>query len=269
MNSIPATFPTYISYGNYLFDIAKLVAEHHEAMLQSTTPFTKYQHVLDYDTQMRNLATKGMPRYFHVMEPVDASWPKWVHWARSSLTICFAHKIIMIHRAYIRQSFTNLVYSKTRVTCIAAAKTILNEAKQARDVNSPIIWIDKAYCVAAAIILCLDIFYRSETEPEFLTHKDLVLQCIEQLRSLESGVVAVRGAELLSEILAERDRTGFISGWPPQGIDISKMFQEFPAEDTHERSLEYMSSAELFPPQIGFSNSFLIKNLLGHNASGD
>jgi hypothetical protein len=85
MDPLPATFPTYISYGNYLFEIAKLVVQHHEAVLQSTTPFTKYQHTLDYDTQMRDLATKGMPRYFHVMEPVDALWPAWVHWARSVL----------------------------------------------------------------------------------------------------------------------------------------------------------------------------------------
>ncbi|KAF7560187.1 hypothetical protein G7046_g3981 [Stylonectria norvegica] len=232
MDFLTATFPTYISYGNYLFDIAQLVVQHHEAMLQSTTPFTKYQHVLDYDTQMRNLATKGMPRFFHVMEPVDASWPEWVHWARSSLTVCFAHKIIMIHRAYIRRSFTNTVYSKTRVTCLAAAKTILNEAKKARDVNGPIIWIDKAYCVAAAIILCLDIFHRSESDPEYATHRNLVLQCIEQLQDFETGVIAVRGVNLLSKLIAERDRAGFIPGWPLHGIDTSNLFEDCPAKES-------------------------------------
>lgn len=271
METLPATFPTYISYGNYLFEIAKLVVQHHDAMLQSTTPFTQYQHILDYDARMRDLATRGMPRYFHVMEPVDALWPEWVHWARSSLTVCFAHKIIMIHRAYIRQSFVNPVYSMTRFTCIAAAKTVLNEAKQAKDVNGPIIWIDKAFCVAAAIILCLDIFHRSETDPELAIHRDLVLECIEQLRKFENSVIAVRGATLLTEILAERDRAGFSLGWPPRGLDTSTIASSFCTLDQSPvlPGLESRSSAELFPPQTGFSNKFLFENLLGHDTLGE
>lgn len=274
MEPLPATFPTYISYGNYLFEIAKLVVRHHEATLQATTPFTEYQSILDYDTQMRNLATKGMPRYFHVMEPVDTMWPEWVHWARSSLTVCFAHKIIMIHRAYIRQSFTNPLYSMTRATCTAAAKTILNEAKKVKDIDGPIIWIDKAFCVAAAIILCLDIFHRPDSDPELAIHKGLVLECIEQLRKFESSVIAVRGASVLTEILAQRDHgTARASmGWPPQDIDTAELIRA--ASSTVDESLgalksESRWSAELFPPQMGFSNKFLFENLLGHKTSGD
>ena len=271
METLPATFPTYISYGNYLFEIAKLVVRHHEAMLQSTTPFTTYQHVLDYDTQMRDLATKGIPRYFHIVEPIDPSWPEWVHWARSSLTVCFAHKIIMIHRAYIRQSFTNPVYSMTRITCTAAAKTILNEAKQAKDVNGPIIWVDKAFCVAAAIILCLDIFHRSESDPELSIHQGLVLECIEQLRKFDNSVIAVRGAHLLSEILAERDRATLSLGWPPQSIDTSEIARSISILNESQviPRLEAKSSAELFPPQAGFSNEFLFEELLGHSTPGE
>ena len=265
MEYLPATFPTYISYGNYIFEIAKLLVRHHEATSQSTTPFTKYQHVLDYDAQMRDLATKGMPRYFHVVEPVDALWPEWVHWARSSLTVCFAHKIIMIHRAFIRQSFTNPVYSMTRITCIAAAKTILNEATKAKNTNGPIIWIDKVFCVAAAIILCLDIFHRNESDPHLSTHKALVVECIEQLRKFESSAIAVRGASLLAAILADGNSARDGSTWPPLGVDTSEILRSV-AEISHlcvGRASEPL--VELLPPQAGFSNSFLFENLLGHN----
>lgn len=268
MEYLPETFPTYISYGNYLFEIAKLVVQHHEETLQSTTPFTQYQCVLDYDTKMRDLATRGIPRYFHVTEPVDALWPEWVHWARSSLTVCFAHKIIMIHLTYIRQSFTNPVYSMTRITCTAAAKTILNEAKQAKDLDGPIIWVDKAFCVTAAIILCLDIFHRSESDPELAIHKSLVLECIEQLRQFDSSVVAVRGANLLAKILAERDHVTFSPGWPPQSIDTSEFIKSILTTIDESRGvpgLEAKSSVELFPPQAGFSNEFLFENLLGYS----
>ncbi|KAJ9640561.1 hypothetical protein H2204_003189 [Knufia peltigerae] len=270
MEPLPATFPTYISYGNYLFEIARLVVRHHEATLQATTPFTEYQNILDYDTQMRSLATKGMPRYFHVMEPVDTMWPEWVHWARSSLTVCFAHKIIMIHRAYIRQSFTNPLYSMTRATCTAAAKTILNEAKKAKEIDGPIIWIDKAFCVAAAIILCLDIFHRPDSDPELATHKGLVSECIEQLQRFESSIIAVRGAIVLTEILAQRDRASERArmGWPVPNIDTAEIIKAISLSSAVDESLlESKWSAELFPPQMGFSNKFLFENLLGHRMS--
>lgn len=269
MEHLPATFPTYISYGNYIFEIAKLVVRHHEATLQSTTPFTKYQHVLDYDAQMRDLATKGMPRYFHVLEPVDALWPEWVHWARSSLTVCFAHKIIMIHRDFIRQSFTNPVYSMTRITCIAAAKTILNEAKKAKDTDGPIIWIDKVFCVAAAIILCLDIFHRNESDPHLSTHRELVVECIEQLRKFESSVIAVRGASLLAGILADGNSARDGSSWPPLSIDTSEILKSIPEVSPSWVGGASKTLAELLPPQAGFSNSFLFENLLGYNTVTD
>lgn len=269
MESLPATFPTYVSYGNYLFEIAKLGVKHYEAMLKSTTPYTKYQQVLDYDAQMRDLATKGMPRYFHVLEPIDTLWPEWVHWARSSLTVCFAHKIIMIHRAYIRQSFTNPAYSRTRTTCIAAAKTILNETKKADEIDGPIIWIDKAFCVAAGIVLCLDISHRSISDPQLEIHKSLVLGCIAHLRNFENSVIATRGANLLAEILEERHRATLspellLPNTNTSGVAESNSILEKFSTFTN---LEYQSSGELFPAQAGFSNQFLFENLLGHHAT--
>jgi hypothetical protein len=142
MARIDITFPTYVSYGNYLNDIAKLMAEHHVAMAQSSTPFTRYEQVLIYDNKMRKLA-KEIPEYFNVTTPVDPSWPAFISWARRSLTICFAHKIIMIHRRFISISFESSAFQATRDTCIAAAKTILKEAKQEQDDDVPIIWIDQ------------------------------------------------------------------------------------------------------------------------------
>jgi hypothetical protein len=142
MARIDEAFPTYISYGNYLNDIAKLMAEHHVAMAHSSTPYSRYEQVLIYDKEMRKLA-KEIPGYFSVTTPVDPSWPVFIAWARRSLTICFAHKIIMIHRRFISMSFTNPAFQMTRDTCIAAAKTILKEAKQEQEEDVPVIWIDQ------------------------------------------------------------------------------------------------------------------------------
>jgi hypothetical protein len=142
MVRIEDTFPTYVSYGNYLNNIAKLMAEHHIAMTRACTPYTRYEQVLAFDKKMRKLA-KEIPDYFSVTAPVHPSWPVFIPWARRSLTICFAHKIIMIHRAFISSSFTNPAFQITRNTCIAAAKTILKEAKQEQDEDEPTVWIDQ------------------------------------------------------------------------------------------------------------------------------
>ena len=146
MAHIDETFPTYVSYGNYLNDIAKLMAEHHIAMADASTPYIRYEKVLLFDKKMRKLA-KEIPGYFSVTTPLHPSWPVFIPWARRSLTICFAHKIIMIHRAFISSSFTNPSFQMTRNTCIAAAKTILKEAKQEQDEDGPVIWIDQVRAV--------------------------------------------------------------------------------------------------------------------------
>lgn len=142
MAHIEDTYPTYVSYGNYLNDIAKLMAEHHIDMTRACTPYTRYEKVLSFDKKMRKLA-KEIPGYFSVTTPIHPSWPVFIPWARRSLTICFSHKIIMIHRAFISSSFTNPAFQMTRNTCIAAAKTILKEAKQDHEEDGPTIWIDQ------------------------------------------------------------------------------------------------------------------------------
>ncbi|KIW18946.1 hypothetical protein PV08_03235 [Exophiala spinifera] len=273
MDPIPIEFPTYISYGNYLFEIAKLMVKHHEDISHATTQFTTYEHVLEYDSRMRTLATKGMPTYFHVVQPIDPAWPEWIPAARRSLTICFAHKMIMIHRAYIKQSFINPTYSMTRLTCLAAAKTILNEAKQTKDLDGPIIWVDKAFCIVAAIVLCLDLFHRPASDPVFDTHKELVSECIEYLRKFGGGVIAVRGANLLAALLTERNRVTSTWARHPEAIDMREILALVGAEmdgavspdDTHPRLL-----AELLPPQAGFCNRFIFENLFSfkNNTSG-
>jgi hypothetical protein len=143
MEPLPEATPTYISYGNYVNDIARLVAEHHASKAQSSTAFLMYEKVLQYDAKMRNLARNEMPAYFNVTTPIEESWACFIPWARRSLTICFAHKIIMIHRDFIRRSFINPAFQMTRNTCIAASKTILREAKQEQQEDGPVIWIDQ------------------------------------------------------------------------------------------------------------------------------
>jgi hypothetical protein len=92
MEHVPDDIPTYVSYGNYLNDIARLIAGLQEALASSHTPLTQYERVMEFDAEMRDLATKGRPIYFDVTQPLDRDWQDFVPWARRSLTICFSHK---------------------------------------------------------------------------------------------------------------------------------------------------------------------------------
>ena len=92
MELVPDEIPTYVSYGNYLNDIARLLAGLHEALASSHTVPSQYERVIEFDADMRELATRGRPVYFNVTQPIDPNWQDFVPWARRSLTICFSHK---------------------------------------------------------------------------------------------------------------------------------------------------------------------------------
>ncbi|RVX70384.1 hypothetical protein B0A52_05883 [Exophiala mesophila] len=206
MQPLPDNVPAMTSFPVFLNAIAELMPQIHDAIISSNTLYTKYEQVLEYDSRMRRLATEGLPKYFSTKEPIDPDWPPFIPWARRGLTICFAHKIIMIHRAFLGRSFTESSFDFTRRTCMVAAKTILKEARQAYDEDGPMLWIDQAFMVAAGITLALDIFHRTNSEPEYEEHRKLVENTISLLSKFEHSMIALRGIRLLSSLLAEQAR---------------------------------------------------------------
>lgn len=148
--ALPDTVPTLVGYPRFLLDIARLMPQLQDGIASSNTLYTKYEQVLKYDRQMRELATKHRPVFLSSGQ-IDPAWPRWVPWARQSLTISSSHKIIMIHRQFLGLSFTNSLFSFTRWTCIAAAKTILKEQRQMGDPDAPHLWIHDAFNVAACV----------------------------------------------------------------------------------------------------------------------
>lgn len=155
MERLSAGEPTYVSYNNYLYDIATLIADLCIRLARCNTDFTRYETVMLADSRVRDLATKGRPPYFDVTVGIDPAWPYWMPWARRSLTIAFAHKIIIIHRSFLARSFSNANFAHSRKSCVAAAKTIINEASRDRDETEPIIWIDQVRALYPSIDLIL------------------------------------------------------------------------------------------------------------------
>jgi hypothetical protein len=128
----------------------------------SNTLYTRYEEVLKYDRRLRTLATQHLPLYLQNV-PLDPSWPVYVPWARRSLAISSAHKVIMIHRKFLSLSFVNPMFDFTRKTCVAASRTIIKEQKEATLENGPVLWIHQAFSVTASVsselkILAIDNF---------------------------------------------------------------------------------------------------------------
>ena len=101
-------------------------------------------------------------------------------------------------------SFHDNRFAFTRRTCLAAAKTIINEMKEDAEDEFPNIWTTQAFSVAAAIILSLDNFNRHQSAHGCAEHRQLVSQTIQYLSASASvSSIASKGARLLTELLAE------------------------------------------------------------------
>lgn len=207
----PLSIPTQASYCNYRYEIAALMPRLLDATSECNTLFTKYQQVLKYDDKMRKLATASMPTFLSTGSAISTTWPVYVGWARRSLAICAAHKIIMIHRKFLGLSFTNTAFSFTRRTCVAAAKTILKEALSATYQNGPVLWIEQAFSVAAGIVLSLDNAHKDPQQDEFDNHALLMDRTIDYLKSFKGNSIAARGAQLLTALQVDLRRGAYRS----------------------------------------------------------
>ncbi|PWY74303.1 hypothetical protein BO70DRAFT_341121 [Aspergillus heteromorphus CBS 117.55] len=200
--------PTLTNYSRFFYQVAALMPSLQDNMTASNTLYTRYEKVLEHDRKLRALATQSLPLYLRNIPVEDhPEWPRYVPWARRSLAISSSHKIIMIHRKFLELSFTNPVFARTRRTCVAAARTIIKEQKEAIHDSGPVLWIHHAFSVAASIILCLDLFHRPPSDPETTYHRQLIHDGLEILSHSESNMIARRGVHLLEALLArERDR---------------------------------------------------------------
>lgn len=204
MRPIPFSQPSFVDFGNFFFRIASLMPALLDRYYEAPTLDAKYEHVLRFDKMTRELVLSQLPTYLYSQTPVDPAWPPWVVLARRALSISAAHKIIMIHRRFLGMSFHDKRFDFTRRTCLAAAKTIINEMKQDDSDKNPIFWTIQAFSVAAGIILSLDNFNRHQSTREHEENRQLITETISILsKSVYISSIAARGTRLLNELLAE------------------------------------------------------------------
>jgi hypothetical protein len=150
INNLSENHPTVTSHSRLKYKIAALMPDLQDDITSCNTLYTRYEEVLKYDRRLRTLATQHLPYYLQNV-PLDPSWPCYVIWARRSLAISSAHKVIMIHRKFLNLSFVNPMFEFTRRTCVAASRTIIKEQKEATRNGGPMIWIHQAFSVTASV----------------------------------------------------------------------------------------------------------------------
>ncbi|KAL2816020.1 hypothetical protein BDW59DRAFT_177477, partial [Aspergillus cavernicola] len=197
--------PSQPAYSHFFFKVAALLSSLHDSLQSTHTLYTRYEQVLSHDRRLRILATQGLPRFLQ-NTPLQPTWPCYVPWARRCLAISLSHKVIMIHRKFLAISFSNPAFIRTRRTCVAAARTIIKEQKEARLDGGPVLWIQQAFGVTASIILTLDLFHRPPSDKEATHHRQLIADGLEMLADGPSNMIAKRGVHLLEALLAREPR---------------------------------------------------------------
>ncbi|KAF2758319.1 hypothetical protein EJ05DRAFT_510258 [Pseudovirgaria hyperparasitica] len=205
MESLPESIPTMTSFCRVHSRLAALMPRLQDALSENNTPYTKYEQVIRFDKEIRNVFSSGNP-LFQTDIPMERNCPHFVPWARRALAISGNHKIIMVHRKFLGPSFTNPAFAFTRRTCLNCAKTIIREYKAVVREDGPVFWIHQAFSVAAAIILSLDILYRQPADKEYGEHRRLIEEANEILQNCHNSMIAIRGARLLTALLKEAER---------------------------------------------------------------
>jgi hypothetical protein len=183
----------------------------------------RYEHVIAIDRQMRRLVAGIPPALLKQSEISPVPSPEWLTLARRTLAIAAADKvtsdmrrippsltwtqIIMIHREFLLKSFQSPVYLFTRQTCVSAAKTILREHDEISKAgpDCPPLWIHSAFCVAAIVVICLELLYCHNTMvPERTEHYVQLIRSARQRLSLsKNDTMAHRGVHLVDAMLNE------------------------------------------------------------------
>jgi hypothetical protein len=131
--------PVRADFGHYVYDIASLMAEFHDAMTGAPDTTAQFEVLLRYDAKLRAVGS-CFPSSFSE-ENTAADMPPWVPWARRTAGILFAHRIITMHRSFLERSFTDPTYSYSRWASLEASRLIVTEFAAGQiDEECPNIW---------------------------------------------------------------------------------------------------------------------------------
>jgi len=201
--------PTINSYPRALVRIAKVMPQLLDglALIQPRLSLAEtYKVIAGCASTLRDVL-RDLPSFFmDTVEPqsVDGVYlPHWLSFARRSLALSVADKLIMIHRPVLYHAFQVSTLIQARKSCIAAGKAIFKEFRSISEEGGVPIWTRSAFCVTAAIVIGLELLFReSHTDDEASHLRFIMNNTAGLLRSRQSDIIAARCAALIDTILA-------------------------------------------------------------------
>lgn len=113
----------------------------------------------------------------------------------------------MIHRSFLLKSFQSPAYLFTRQTCVSAAMTILREHEEISMAGPecPPLWAHSAFCVAAIVVICLELLYcHASMTPVRRNHYLALIRAARARLSVSNhDTMARRGVYLVDAMLNE------------------------------------------------------------------
>lgn len=201
-----AQIPTINSYIRTLARIASLIPP----MLDGLGPARARHsladianHVALSDKAFRSVV-QTIPMFLlrEVPPVLDHVFLPWLPVARRSLAITAADKIIMIHRPILYQSFQVPAFFRTRVTCVAAAMTILQQHEAVTEEVTITLWTHSAFYVTAAMVLGLELLFREDhADDEARRLRSSLSRTAQRLKSRRCDLIAERGVALIDTVL--------------------------------------------------------------------
>ncbi|RBA13647.1 hypothetical protein FPRO05_02440 [Fusarium proliferatum] len=199
---------TINSYPRVLVRMALLMPKLLDS-LSSTLPRRSlaetYKLVASSYSALRDIV-RHLPPYFTQTPPPESGtgeyMPAWLPFARRSLALSAADKVIMIHRPVLYHAFQVPALTKARKSCVAAAKTIFKEYESISQEGVIPIWTHSAFCVTATIVIGLELLFReAHTDDEASSLRSIMNRTAQSLQSRKSDIIAARCAALIETIL--------------------------------------------------------------------
>ncbi|KAJ9143381.1 hypothetical protein NKR23_g6631 [Pleurostoma richardsiae] len=171
-----------------------------------------YKKVLQADEDMNRLR-QDLPAWMKSAPALEASRrdSDLVQGQRRTFRISFAHMRLSIHRAFFCRSFTEKQYCYSHVTCLKAARLLLQTYRGTAGEGVIDMWTVPAHVLSACIIVTLNLLLCDDTD-EFEQPQDdddeyLMRECLALLRAAEKPNQLVRrGMVMIDRLLEQKEQ---------------------------------------------------------------
>ncbi|POY73032.1 hypothetical protein BMF94_3870 [Rhodotorula taiwanensis] len=182
---------------------ASMASAFESSRTDKATAAQAYQRFLQADKELESLL-QNLPLWLQQGAPSDGM-PPCVQAMRTTFIISLEHKILSIHRPFLARPSRATTYALSRKRVIEAARAILREAPQARDIR---LWTAIYHISVASFSLTLELYEQLKSpSADNQAIRNEIQQALPTLEGLKAAsAIAERGLGLVTPLLADEKR---------------------------------------------------------------